>query len=211
MITVWCAHLKNRTDREESVLKEFKNKKEFNFKIKEAVFNTFGALGLWETLTEVIKIEAEQNSEYFIFCEDDHVFTNEYSWKDLKNQILIAQYWNADLLLGGVSSFENAIQVSDKIFWVEKFTGLQFTIIYNRFYEKVIEHNFTIQDEAVDMMLANLADNIFCIHPFISIQKEFGYSDVTNSNNQQGRVEYLFKEYEKALNFLKKVKDIYNK
>jgi len=211
MITVWCAHLKNRTDREESILKEFVNKREFDFKIKEAKFNNFGALGLWQTLNEIVKIEVDLNSEYFIFCEDDHVFTREYNWTDLKENILMAQCWNADLLLGGVSSFENAIQLTDAIFWLEKFTGLQFTIIYNRFYEKIIGSNFNVEDQAVDMMFSKLSDNIFCIHPFISIQREFGYSDVTSANNQQGKVEYLFNEYEKVLNFLRKVKYIYHK
>lgn len=42
--------------------------------------------------------------------------------------------------------------------------------------------------------------------PFISVQKDFGYSDVTHSNNvKKGQIETLFKKTERRLSMIHKV------
>ncbi len=53
-----------------------------------------------------------------------------------------------DILLGGVSWFEAGIQISNDLFWIEKFTGLQFTVIYNTLFNKILATDFGDLDAA---------------------------------------------------------------
>ena len=64
----------------------------------------------------------------------------------------------------------------------------------------------------VDEYLGKIIPNKVVIHPFISIQKEFGYSDITKGNERVGQIgkyfddadlrlktyEHIVKKYEKA-------------
>ncbi len=47
------------------------------------------------------------------------------------------------------------------------------------------------------------------MYPFISTQKEFGYSDVTNENDKTNRIEKLFDETQQKLEILNKVRNYY--
>ena len=68
------------------------------------------------------------------------------------------------------------------------------------------------EDEfALDFKISELSDKIFVMHPFISVQKEFGYSDVTSKNAEEGYVESLFAGSSRKLNMLKRVKAEYEK
>lgn len=94
------------------------------------------------------------------------------------------------------------------MFWIGKFTGLQFTVVFRKFYDTLLGSELHIND-AADFHVSFLSRSKFVIHPFISIQKEFGYSDVTKENNNEGRVERLFKETSGGLESLKKVRKLY--
>lgn len=50
-----------------------------------------------------------------------------------------------------------------------------------------------------DNFIASLTDNVFVMYPFISVQKEFGYSDVTNFNNNKNQVTRLFDNASKKI------------
>lgn len=64
-----------------------------------------------------------------------------------------------------------------------------------------------IEEEfALDFKISELSDSIFVIHPFISVQKEFGYSDVTSKNAEEGYVENLFRGTSQKLDMLKRIK-----
>lgn len=83
---------------------------------------------------------------------------------------------------------------------MESFTETQFVIVFEKFYDTILNCEFTRFDSA-DFKLSALTDNIYCIFPFISIQKEFGYSDVTSSNSEHGRLKKLFSEASEAVEF----------
>jgi hypothetical protein len=59
-------------------------------------------------------------------------------------------------------------------------------ILFKQFYNAILETEFGEYD-AADYKIAALTNNIFFIYPFISVQKEFGYSDATTKNNREGR------------------------
>src|SRR6185312_9799529 len=147
-------------------------------------------------------------SEYIIICEDDHEFTNDYDKKYLLKCINYANENDADVLLGGVSWFTAMIALSENLFWVEKFTGTQFTIIFRKFFKSILAADFRNNDSA-DFKMCSLTENKFFMYPFISIQKDFGYSDATSKNNVAGRVSELFENSVKAIPILNEVKKYY--
>lgn len=192
-IPVYAVNVAKRIERKEHIINEFKNKYEFDLIIFTAIYNNNGALSLWETIVEITKIEKNSKSNFFILCEDDHCFSKNYKFEYLQNAINFANRNNIDILLGGVSWFKGAIQIDCNIFWVDTFTGLQFTIIFNHFYDSIINTKFTIGN-ASDLLISKISNKKIVMYPNISIQKEFGYSDVTLRNNKKGFVENLFRQ-----------------
>ena len=207
--SVKCSNLLERKDRRFHIEKEFIGRNEFSLEVVSAIKRDFGAHGIWLTLQKVVKNEMALNSEFFIFCQDDHIFTAAYSQELLRASIERADHLETELLLGGVSSFQTGIQISENLFWVKMFTGLQFTVIFKNMYQKILDTSFLPEDTASDLKLSSLAENKLCICPFISIQTEFGYSDVTIKNAEEGHVTRLFSEYSNAMNMLKKIKKYY--
>lgn len=208
LIKVYCVNVQERTDRREHICKEFSNKPEFDLEIVPAILSSSGNLSLWHTIRAIVSVNIHQNNDYFILCEDDHLFTKNYTFSGLSKSIDKALDIKAGMLSGGVSWFNTAIQIYDGCFWIEKFSGLQFTIVFRQIYQKILDADFGMNDQA-DYKISALTDHKFLIHPFISIQKEFGYSDVTIINNKKGVVDELFRETSARLDSLRKVRNYY--
>ena len=208
MIRVNCINLESRTERKNHIEIEFSDRHEFNLRIVQAIKHEVGAIGLWQSLIGVVKEMSLYDDEYFIFCEDDHTFTKHYTSGVLQEGIETAKSHNADILLGGVSWLETAVQVSDRMFWVDKYTGNQFVVIFNKFYPVILGIT-DFENMTADKKISELFENKFVIFTFISLQKEFGYSDATNNNNNTGRVDYLFDTTIKKLSKIDKVRRYY--
>ena len=209
-IKTFAINLKRRTDRKAHIAEQFSGKDEFNLHIVEAFEHEKGARGLWNTITHIIKdLTDNTEDDYIIICEDDHTFTNNYSAKALHEAISKGQQLSADILCGGISWFDNAIQITPGIFLIETiFNGAQFTIIFKKFYKCILKAIFTEQDVA-DIKLSCLSDRILFMFPFISIQTEFGYSDATSFNNIKGRVDNLFSLSSSGIQVIKDITQLY--
>lgn len=207
-IKTYIINLERRHDRRDHILKEFKNRNEFSIEIVKAIEDLRPALGLWKTITKIVENAHLLGEEYILICEDDHTFTRDYNKDELIYYIEEGLVKKIDILLGGVSSFDTAIQISNNLFWVNIFNGLQFTIIYKKFYDSIIESTFMFNDVS-DFKISTLSESKMIIFPFISVQKEFGYSDVTSSNNRPGYVDRLFTHSKNKLSRLNTVKDFY--
>lgn len=142
--------------------------------------------------------------DYIILCEDDHKFTYEYLPQNLFKSIEVAKDKGADILVGGPSWFENIMQVSENLYWVEKFTGLQFTVIFKKFFKSIAIAEF-LENEAADKKISQLSCNKMLIYPFISTQKDFGYSDATKKNEVPGRIDHLFSNSLEKIRLINKV------
>lgn len=208
-INVIACNLKPRKERLGSLINEFKKTKVLQLQVVNSISNNNGALGLWYTIQQIVKSRININEDFFIFCEDDHQFTAFYDFNYLEDSIREAIELKADILCGGISWFKTAIQVRDNLFWVDKFSGLQFTIIFKQMYSKITEVKDFGLNDAADYKISELAETKLVMHPFISTQKDFGYSDVTSVNNENGRVERLFVETSERLDILKDVKNYY--
>ena len=207
-IPVFAINLKGRADRKQHILQEFQQKEEFDLHIVEAISHANGAFGLWESITHILQNLVSDDTDYIIICEDDHQFTKEYNKEYLLKCIADAKKNGADILLGGISCVTSIIKVTSNIFWLEKFTGLQFTIIFRKFFKSILEAGFAFNDCA-DLKMGELTENKFFVQPFISIQKDFGYSDATIKNNKPGRVKEFFDSTIETIAMLKKINRFY--
>lgn len=207
-LQTFVINLKERKDRMENILKEFSNRKEFVVQVAEAIKHKVGGVGLWKTIRHIVRDLADSASDFILICEDDHQFTDEYSSQHLFAAIAEAKEKKADILCGGVSWVQTIFRISNSLYWVDKFTGTQFIIIFKQLYPKILNSKFKEHDTA-DLKLCSLAKNKFVIFPFISIQKDFGYSDATKINNKKGRISQLFKESAQAFEILNSVTKYY--
>src|SRR5690606_21502644 len=190
-IPVYVINLKERTDRLTSILAEFKDKNEYIVRIKEAIKHENGGLGLWLTIREIVTDAAPEDFDHIITCEDDHVFTEDYAYSKLEGAIQKSSLFELDVLLGGVSWATDLVKVDEQLFWIKHFSATQFVVMFSRFYETFLNAEIT-DANSVDWAISTMTENKMTIFPFISIQKEFGYSDATPRNNTDGRVASLF-------------------
>lgn len=207
-IPTFIINLKSRVDRKENVIKEFQLKDQFVIQIVEAKENSIGAVGLWNSIQHILEHLADDKEDFILICEDDHQFTDSYTAEILESSINKAKELDADVLLGGISWCHAAIPVSEQLFWVNKFSGTQFVIIFKKFFEAVRSATFHDYDTA-DHKISALTEKKFVIYPFVSVQKGYGYSDVTVKNNEIGRVEKLFASCQASLDAILKVKEFF--
>lgn len=191
-LPVFAVNLKSRNERREHIQKEFDGREEFVLTIVDAEEDQRGAMGLWRTLCKILRSIPADGHDLIVFCEDDHTFTPDYSPDLLLEGIEMGRNLGADIVLGGVSWFSGALQVTNELFWVDRFSGLQFTVIYRKFFSTILDAFFGMKDVA-DFKIAALSEHKYFLHPFISTQREFGYSDATGNNNVAGHVDSLFR------------------
>lgn len=182
-IPTYIINLAERTDRLAHIKDQFHGRNEFDIQIVEAFKHRIGAVGLWESMRQIIKKAIVAGHEYILICEDDHEFTAHYSKSLLVRNIMEAQHQKAEMLAGGICEFHMAVPITDERVWVDTSFCTQFIIIFKSVFEKIINQSF---DDSVtaDSMLSYLLNNKMVFYPFISTQKHFGYSDVTQQNNE---------------------------
>lgn len=203
----YIINLEKRVDRKANIEKEFAMYPEFEPTIFKAVEHQRGSLGLFLSFQKIVALAAEKNLEYVIVCEDDHVFTSNYNKERLNEQIKIGQQLEFDILLGGMSNVHDALFFNPNLVWVGGFTGLQFTIIFKRFYDTIL--SFNLGKSPFDLALGQLSDRIYCCYPTISTQFSYGYSDATSVNNELD-VETYFETCNQKLDRLYKITEYFD-
>ncbi len=120
-VPVYVVNLTTRPDRKAHILQQFRNKPEFVVHLVEAIQHPRGATGLWHTIVHILQELADEQSPFIVLCEDDHVFTPSYSYERLLACIATAEQQQADILCGGISWFDNAIETAPGLYRVENF------------------------------------------------------------------------------------------
>jgi glycosyl transferase family 25 len=175
----YIINLKERTERKKHILNEFAKYPEFEITIFDAIKMKSGSEGLFESIKQIVYKASKSKDKYIIICEDDHIFTDEYNNEYLTDLIETGAIKAFDILLGGPSSIQDAFFVNERLVWLSGFSGTQFIVIFQNFYETIL--NYKLPPEAdYDLELGKLSDNIYCCYPPISEQVNFGYSDVTS-------------------------------
>jgi len=208
-IPVFVANLKKRKDRLAHIKEQFEGKGEFNVTYIKAVEHEIGAVGLWHTLSKCVSLGKNNDEDFIIFCEDDHIFTENYRKKFLLKNIMLAGRKEADLLIcGSAGGFSIVIPVSKDLMWVNRFWSTQFIVIYKKFFNTILKVDDFDPRKQVDNYLAEITVHKFLLFPYISKQKTFGYSDVTNYNDDFP--EELEQRFEKSEKYLDYINNIYN-
>jgi GR25 family glycosyltransferase involved in LPS biosynthesis len=203
-IPTYIINLKSRTERRENVLKQFEDKPEFAVTVVDAIEHEVGSLGLWRTIKHILQDLIDDSEDCVLICEDDHEFTEHYSKEKLHENIADAIANEADILNGGVSWVANIVDTGQGLFWMDRFSGTQFIIIFKRFFKHLGEAGL-LRAETADHRICELTSHKYFIFPFISTQREYGYSDATPKNNLEGRVTELFERSNKTVNVAKAV------
>jgi hypothetical protein len=203
-IPTFIINLASRPERRSHILREFEGKSEFDITVVNAIQNENGLLGLWQTIKQILRVAIDNEHEAILICQDDHQFTDEYSPSLLIENIEKAKKLGADIILGGVSWFQSCFHSTPELIWIDRFTGLQFAILYKPFFATLL--NSELEDfQAGDLRISALTENKWVIYPFISTQKDFGYSDITANNNQENTQQLLFRKSNETINILDKI------
>ncbi len=204
IIPTYIINLKTRKDRLESIQKEFKGRKEFDVRIIEACEHEKGNIGLWKSILKIIRIAQANDDDVILIVEDDHIFTESYHKNNLISNIIDSHAQGADILLGGIGGgAKYVVPITKNRFWIDHFWCTQFVIVYKKFFQEILDVDFG-KDDGADNVLSRLTLNKMVFYPFISVQKNFGYSDVPNINNNEDDIETFFKKAEKELSFYHK-------
>lgn len=209
-LPVYAINLKSRSDRRKHIEEQFRGRPEFGLHIIEAVEDANGRVGLWKSMVKAVEMAIANNDDMMIICEDDHTFTENYSKEYLFANIIGAEEQQADLLSGGIGGFGHAIPVAGNRYWVDWFWCTQFIVIFKPLFNKILAYPFQDNDTA-DGVLSVLAGHKMTVYPFLSIQTDFGYSDVTVSNDRcQGLICRHFQETDRRMKMIHNVSHHFN-
>lgn len=204
-VPTYIINLKRRDERRAHILKQFENKPEFAICLVEACEHKIGAIGLWKSMVGIVKMAQDQEEEVIIIVEDDHEFTAHYNRDALFEHIIEAADQGAEILSGGIGNYGYAVPLTANRFWINPFLSTQFIVLYKSVFSKILKYKFQ-ETDAADLVLAGLTSHKMVLFPFISKQKEFGYSDITMLHSEQtGLVMQMFQNTEKRLSRLQHV------
>lgn len=142
----------------ENIFMQFQGRSEF---VHDGNIHSYN----WPTLRQQILEAKQNNSHLLVLCSTDHRFSKHYTVDYLSKCIAVAEEKEADLLLGAINWFEGAVQMNDHLFWVDKFIGFQFVILFRRCYDTLLN----IKDNIIsDQLLSEVAANKLLTYPFIS-------------------------------------------
>ena len=151
----------------------------------------------------------KNKDDVIVMCEDDHCFTQDYSNEYLFYNIVEAHKQGAEMLSGGIGGFGIAVPVDKIRYWVDWLWCLQFIVIYKSFFQKILDYQFK-ETDTTDGAFSFLTYNKMTIFPCISIQKEFGYSDVTTLNNRFGQITEHFNHANRRLSQIHEINSHFN-
>ncbi|NQX43432.1 glycosyl transferase, family 25 [Pedobacter steynii] len=199
VIPTYVINLKERSERRAHILKEFVKETAFDVKVIEACKHEIGAIGLWQSMIKIIHIAMQNDDDVIIICEDDHEFTEYYNKEYLLNNVIAAHEQGVEILSGGVGHFGYAVPLTANRYWINPFQSTQFIVLYKSVFPKMLAYEFK-KDDVADLVLAGLTSHKMVLYPFISRQKDFGYSDITTVHNAQpGLVQKMFARTEERL------------
>ena len=176
-ISTYVINVKNKKERKEHILSEFRGRKEFDLHLVEELIDMNEKITHWNSIVDIIKKAKADEEQAIIICEDNHSFTKSYSPKLLVTEIQKAHQLGADILIGS-GAYSGAIKKYFRLYQIDSFRHSKFYVIYSSLFDKILRYNF-MEKDAIDVVLSTLALRKMVIYPFISKQKSLVYSDVT--------------------------------
>lgn len=204
VIPTYVINLPERTERRAHIEAQFAGRDEFEVNYIEACRHEIGAVGLWHSMRKIIQMALDNEDEVIIICEDDHEFSEHYTKEYLIKNIFEAHFQGVDYLCGGSGGVAQAVPVTENRYWGSMCLSTQFIIVFRKFFTRILEQPF--DDKVIaDRFLSNLTVNKMVLYPFISFQKDFGYSDVTPVHHDvKGLITMIFSENFKKMGIIQK-------
>lgn len=210
-IPAYVISLEKREERRKHIVSQFEGRIEFDFHLEEASDPSQGAMGIWNSIVEIVSMADNQDEKVVILCTDHHFFTDHYSANLLRKEIQEAYGQGAQILFGGIGEFGYALPMGGHRYRVDWFRCAPFMVIYASFFDAILSYSFK-EDDTVDGVLSALASEKMVIYPFISESKDFGSSDVTQKNrDQKESVQKHFEAANKRLEAADRISKMYRK
>ncbi|TWF40650.1 glycosyl transferase family 25 [Chitinophaga polysaccharea] len=209
VLPAYAINLEERTDRRQHLLQQFEGKREFHLQIVSACRDENSRVGLWKSIIKVIQLAEQTEEDVILLCEDDHTFTTSYNRDFLFKNIVEAASQGAELLSGGIGGFNHAFPITRHRYWIDAFWCSQFLILYRPIFRKILDAGFQ-HDDTADGMLSEITSHKMVLYPFVSVQIDFGYSDVTVGNHHtRGLIANYFRATSARLEKYQQVYDSY--
>ncbi len=97
MHSAYAPNISSRIDRRNHLQNVFKKQSEFTLHIISPIAQNDPSLSLWLTIQHIIREKVNWNDDFFIFCEDDHQFTEHYDFELLQQFIEEGKMLDADI------------------------------------------------------------------------------------------------------------------
>ena len=187
MPSISCHFLYN--NKSTKILPDISSEFEQYMKIKRYFLktNVYSARGIWKYFKNITKKELENKSEFFLFSFEhsflDFNFSPDFVFHCLKD----TQKKRADVLLGGVESFDHPIQITANFFWIKNFSGFKFLIIFRHLYSKILKVRPSSK-ENIESCISKTAQAKFIIYSAVNSVRNFKNlypNDTDNANSQK--------------------------
>ncbi|WP_118194276.1 hypothetical protein [Albibacterium indicum] len=203
----YVINLKAQKDFFTHIKKEFNDKKEFELHIIDNYNQQFEPLAIWLSIKKSIKLAIDKEQDIIIICKEDHCFTESYDKEIFIKDILSAYKEGANILLGGIGNFNNAVPITNRRYWIDTFYDSQFIVIYKPLFSSILQEPFRDHYTA-ESLLSELTSNKILLYPFISVKYNYGFSDAKPNNRKKTNI-LQFKNAEERLAIYKKVYEKY--
>ena len=122
----------------------------------------------WSIFRHVLEqVSQKDEDDAIIICHEGHRFTEVYQSCSFFRVLLECSELGTEMLLGGCRDFSNLVPVSPRLYWVDKYEGCNFIVLFRRAYHTLL--NLSLNDcESLDEVLSRVLSNKLLIVPFIS-------------------------------------------
>lgn len=171
-----------RPDRYADVTEQFSNRSEFDVQVTQCVFlDDNRRYGLWLSMMNCIADAKENGYDKCILVEDDAYFTDYYNENTFLKCVNYCENNGYDILHGGIYGTSNPIRNTDlpDLWDISWCWSTHFIVIYKDCYDQLLSYNFDLVHDVEDGVLNKLHLKRAVMYPFMVIQKEYGYTDIT--------------------------------
>lgn len=145
----------------------------------------------WNNLRHVIEqVCRKDEDDAIVVCHEGHHFTGDYQTCSFMGALLESSELGTDMLLGGCRVFGNLVPVSNRLYWVNKFEGSNFFVLFRRSFQPLLDISPN-DDENLDEILSRGLSNKLLISPFISSNGAKGRAD-----SQLALYKYIIYKYQ---------------
>ena len=141
----------------------------------------------WDSLRAIINKAKENEFELIALLTGKNVSFDFMGGHYLLKNILEASAQNAEILLGHLNDFTYAVPISESRYWIDRFNGSDFFVIYRQLYDKILAV-YDCDDESVFQKLSSLTVNKMVLFPF-AVDEVNKDKAVTTASNGKRKLE----------------------